>query len=206
MMAQKPSFSAGSRIEFACPDVDHVVVRIVGRGSFENSASLRRIPDLVDRQNGGGSRQRRYIFDLADCTTMDSTFFGVLASLALGQRKAGLGDMILLKVNSHLDRLLQTLGLSRFMDVHTAEAAIARAAAATASLNEQTAAAVDGERAGDFEAVATEDLGKADRIVLMLEAHQRLSDISKDNALRFRNVIDCLEAALEEEQGKPAAD
>jgi anti-anti-sigma regulatory factor len=180
----KPKPSA-STIEFACPDEDVIVVRIKGRGSFENSSSLRKIPEIVDRQTGV-KKTRRMVLDLEHCATIDSTFIGETARLALGQQKAGLGKMVLVNVNKHVHQILNTLGVALLLDIHDARPEGAEAPA-------------------EFESVERENQSKLDRIVLMLEAHQQLIDLNAENQVRFRNVIDCLEAALGDERGEDGA-
>ena len=58
---------------------DPVVVRIDGRACFQNSACLR---DFVTELVGQG--KTRFVFDFLHCTSMDSTFLGVLAGAAPG--------------------------------------------------------------------------------------------------------------------------
>jgi hypothetical protein len=62
---------------------DPVVVRIEGRASFLNSACLR---DFVNQMLKSG--KNRFVIDFLRCTSMDSTFLGVLAGFALELRKS----------------------------------------------------------------------------------------------------------------------
>jgi len=180
--------SSAGQIDFACPEEDVVVVRIVGRGSFQNSAALRAIPRLAREARVNGPSQRRYIVDLKQCVTMDSTFFGVLASIGLAQKKAGMERMVLVNVNPHIAKIMETLGLTQFMLLRelTTGAAVEPLPSVSA----------------EFKSVTVEELGKVERIVLMLEAHQQLIDAYDKNEGRFKNVMECLEASLEAEGGK----
>ena len=57
---------------------DPVVIRIEGRASFQNSASLQQFLSEMRRQG-----RSRFVMDFQACTSMDSTFLGVLAGAAL---------------------------------------------------------------------------------------------------------------------------
>ena len=70
-------------IYFARPSEDIVVFRIDGRGSHLNSPALQQIAETCLKENP----QTRFVFDLQDCPTMDSTFMGALAGITLKQHK-----------------------------------------------------------------------------------------------------------------------
>ena len=91
-----------------------IVIRVVGRGSFANSVEFKRLTDHFAERLGGASR---FVLDLGQCATMDSTFMGVLASVGLRQRRDSDELMVLVNVNPQNVRLLQTLGLSHFLNV-----------------------------------------------------------------------------------------
>ena len=184
MMTTPPKPPGAGRIDFALPEDDVVIVRVSGRGSFQNSAALKAVPALAQRERPAGPAARRYIVDLEECVTMDSTFFGVLASIGLSQLKAQLGKTVLVNTNSHIRKILETLGLTAILDLHDKSPHVEEATAA------------------GFQQVAGSDLDKVDRIVMMLEAHQRLVDVYDNNAALFKNVMECLEASLETEQRK----
>ena len=61
---------------------DPVVIRLDGRASFLNSACLR---DFVSQMLKSG--KTRFAIDFLRCTSMDSTFLGVLAGAALELRR-----------------------------------------------------------------------------------------------------------------------
>lgn len=174
-----------AHIDFACPEDDVVVIRVVGRGSFQNSVALRNIPRLAHETYPDGPDQRRYVVDLKECVTMDSTFFGVLASIGVAQFKANKGRMVLVNANQHVARIMDTLGLTRVMDLREANPVA--------------------QRPAQFTPVQVEDPDKLDRIVLMLEAHQQLIELYDSNRARFKNVMECLEASLEAERGRDSS-
>jgi hypothetical protein len=48
-----------------------------------------------------------------------------------------------------------------------------------------------------FEAAPNPEAGKLERIVLMIEAHERLIDVDRGNEVRFRGVIQGLRDSLD---------
>src|SRR3954471_8796881 len=64
---------------------DPVVIRIDGRASFQNSGCLR---DFVTEMLHRG--RTRVVLDFQNCTSMDSTFLGVLAGAAIELKKNSL--------------------------------------------------------------------------------------------------------------------
>lgn len=181
---------SASRIDFACPERDIVVIKVIGRGNFQISGSLKEIPNLAEKRFPGCESDRRYIVDLDKCSTMDSTFFGVLASIGLRQMKAGQGRIVLVNTNHHILKILDTLGLSKIMETHSEDEA------------EEAEKAL---QACNFEEAPSEALDKHQRIVLMLEAHHKLIEVYEENQVRFENVLECLEESLDAEQKKKAA-
>ena len=73
---------------------DPVVVRVDGRACFQNSGCLRDFISELLRQG-----RRRFVLDLQNCVSMDSTFLGVLAGAALGLIAGGLGHALWQRMN-----------------------------------------------------------------------------------------------------------
>jgi len=156
------------------------VVKIIGRGTFANSVELKKLGEnLTERVPKG-----RIIVDLEECTTMDSTFMGVLASVGLRQKRDAGEKMTVVNANPQNVRLLQTLGLSHFMNVRSQVAEDAQAAPE------------------DFKCATPEELSRYDRIVHMIEAHQTLCDADSQNELRFQSVLKYLGESLHKEETK----
>lgn len=159
-----------------------VVVKITGRGTFSNSVELKRLGDsLFERSDGA---KPHFIVDLGGCTTMDSTFMGVLASVALREKREVADKLIVVNANPQNIRLLHTLGLAYFMDV--------RATNDAAPLVDEA----------QFNPAETEEVPRADRIVHMIEAHQSLCDIDSQNEVRFESVLKYLNESLKREGDK----
>ncbi len=98
-------------VDAAC---DPVVIRIEGRASFQNSASLQQFLAEMRRQG-----RTRFVMDFQACTSMDSTFLGVLAGAALELRKAAgdSGSLVLCRVGERNLELIKNLGLHRLLIV-----------------------------------------------------------------------------------------
>lgn len=154
------------------------IVKVQGRGTFTNSVELKRLAeDLSSREP-----QLRIIIDLENCATMDSTFMGVLASVGLRQKRETGEKMTIVNANAQNVRLLQTLGLSHFMNVRT------------------TRAGTPEVEAPEFQYPESGDISRHDRIVHMIEAHQTLCDADNKNELRFQSVLKYLSDSLNREE------
>src|SRR5476651_856405 len=95
------------------PYADPVVVRIDGRANFQNSACLRDFITEMLRQG-----KTRVVIDFLHCTSMDSTFLGVLAGIALELRKLQApGMLVLSRVGPRNLELIRNLGLHRLLTV-----------------------------------------------------------------------------------------
>ncbi len=87
----------------SCPEV---WIRVAGRGSFQSSPALK---EFTRRLLDEG--RRKFVVDLKDCTMMDSTFMGTLASLAIRLRDLGGGDLWVVNRNERNAELLSGLGI-----------------------------------------------------------------------------------------------
>ena len=107
---------------------DPVLVRIEGRASFANSGSLKDFFTEMTRQG-----KARFVVDFQQCTSMDSTFLGVLAGAALELRRRNPpGALTLTRVGERNLELIRNLGLHRLAVVDPGDS-LAPAAAGTQS-------------------------------------------------------------------------
>ena len=96
---------------------DPVAVRVEGRASFLNSASLREF--LAQMLKSG---KARFVFDFLRCTSMDSTFLGVLAGFALEMLKTKpRGSLVLTRMGQRNLELVRNLGLHKLLTVDSSE-------------------------------------------------------------------------------------
>jgi len=134
----------GKPVFFVDAHADPVVMRIEGRASFQNSGCLR---DFVAEMLAQG--KTRLVIDFQHCTSMDSTFLGILAGVALqlrkgnvagaassgGQGGGGVGmvgaprgagsesgqPLILARVGQRNLELIRNLGIHRLMTVDSGD-------------------------------------------------------------------------------------
>jgi len=152
---------------------DPVLVRIEGRADFHNSACLRDF--IADMLRQG---KKRFVIDFLQCTSMDSTFQGVLAEGALALRKnGGGGSLILVRLGPRNLELVRNMGLHRLMTVD----------------------------AGDFPMnfntcdtpLNCPDRTELENARLVLEAHENLVAADENNRAKFQDVLVFLKNRLE---------
>jgi anti-anti-sigma regulatory factor len=150
-------------------------VRIPGRANFTSSIEFK---TLVTELRARGTD--RFILDLADCVTMDSTFLGVLAGLALrnadGKETNVAGERLQLELRNPNERvadLLDNLGVVHLFNV----------------IYDDTPCATSFEPVNNDGAPAPsrEEVSRN-----CLEAHQLLMRINPDNVPKFKEVTQFL--------------
>lgn len=143
---------------------DPVVVRVTGRACFQNSACLREFVTEMLHQG-----KRRFVLDFQHCTSMDSTFLGVLAGMALELKKQQGGSLVLVRMGARNLELVRNLGLHRLLTVDAGE----------------TAPSVD--RCNT--ALQCVDQTELEHARLVLEAHENLVNIDESNRAKFQDVL-----------------
>jgi anti-anti-sigma factor len=144
---------------------DPVVIRIEGRASFLNSACLR---DFVNQMLKSG--KTRFVIDFLRCTSMDSTFLGVLAGFALELRKCEpKGSLVLTRMGQRNLELIRNLGLHKLLTIDSSESGVNTAACDTA--------------------LAPGTRGELENARLVLEAHENLVSAEESNRGKFQDVI-----------------
>ncbi|MCX7625515.1 MAG: STAS domain-containing protein [Candidatus Sumerlaeaceae bacterium] len=159
-----------------------IVLQIHGAGSFTNSIAFKKLADRFADHYGAG--KYFFIVDLEKCKTMDSTFLGALASVALRQKKECGRMLIITNANEHTRRLLTTLGVSHFVEMREAKPETAETMAPDSAFQEEK----------------VEEVSKIERIVHMIETHQKLCEIDSENEARFQSVLKYLNESLEKEK------
>jgi anti-anti-sigma factor len=153
---------------------DPVIVRIDGRACFQNSACLRDFISEMVRQG-----KTKFVIDFQQCTSMDSTFLGVLAGAALQLKKATPpGNLVLARVGPRNLELIRNLGLHRLLTVD----------------------------AGDFpmnfdncrDPLQCGDRSELEHARLVLEAHENLVTADESNRSKFQDVLAFLKNRVEQ--------
>lgn len=150
--------------------------RVVGRGTFQNAGLLKEAAGEVWSKGC-----RRVVVDLADCRTMDSTFLGILAGLALRSRKES-GEVILTRVEGRNRELVEKMGLDRIMTVERDP---------------------KGTGAGPAHELVGGEMSREETRQTMLEAHKNLIEVDPGNEQRFQDVVDFLRESVKR---RPAGD
>ena len=147
---------------------DPVIVRIDGRASFQNSSCLH---DFFVEMNRQG--KSRFIVDFEHCTSMDSTFLGVLAGAGLQLRKTTPpGRMIFSRVGERNLELIRNLGLHRLVTVDAGNFPM--------NFGQVTTPLRDCERS------------EIENARLVLEAHENLVATDESNRGKFQDVLSFL--------------
>ncbi len=144
---------------------DPVVVRIEGRACFQNSACLRDFITEMLRQG-----RTRFVIDFQHCSSMDSTFLGVLAGAALQMRKlAPGGRLIVARVGARNLELIRNLGLHRLLTVDAGEVSL--------------------DQASGVAALPCAEASELEHARLVLEAHENLVAADESNRSKFQDVL-----------------
>jgi anti-sigma B factor antagonist len=171
-----------------CLNGPTVCVKIHGRASFQTTEDFKALVNEMEEKG-----RDHLLLDLTDCVLMDSTFSGVLVSLAHGSRKPSVASrrnlsIELLNPNPRVIDGLENLGIADLFIMRQGPAL----------------------KAEDFVAVTFPAAG-GDRKELartLLEAHQTLMDINPANVAKFTDVARMLQNDLkrmedEDRGGKP---
>lgn len=153
---------------------DPVLVRIEGRASFTNSGCLKDFFAEMAKQG-----KTRFVLDFQACTSMDSTFLGVLAGAALQVRKlTPVGSLTLVRLGERNLELVRNLGLHRLA---TVDAGV-------------TNLSFDGSQS---QALTEAKKNEIESAKLVLEAHENLVTADSANAAKFQDVLAFLRNRVE---------
>ena len=170
------------------PAEDHIQVstddvvayaRVIGRGSFKVSGSLKEFGDKIF-----GHGRSELVVDLRQCVGMDSTFMGVLAGLAFRCKKEQRGKIVLVNLSEKSLKLISTLGLNHLVEYHP----IGKLPVAYV-----TKLCLDDELAE----IDPDCLSADERARMMLASHENLAELSAENRERFKDVLTYLREEVE---------
>ncbi len=164
---------------------DCLWIRCASRGSFINSPTLKAVAEAYLEQGG-----RLVVIDLEVCPGVDSTFMGTLAGLA--RRAMALGGAV--EVASPTPRTrsaMEGLGLDMLLSLDPSFSVWTEDKEQRRALLEQQL--VESE-------AAQQDLSELERTRHVLEAHQMLRSMNKQNNEAFGYVCETLEDDLARQQ------
>ncbi len=148
---------------------DHAaVIKVNGRANFTSSVTFKRLVCEL-RQRGFDN----FVLDLSDCVTMDSTFLGVLAGIALRYVDGKPNDserlhLDLLNPNERIADLLDNLGVVHLF---------------TVSHQANPCTAIFEPVNNNHPAPSREEMSKT-----CLEAHELLMRLNPENIPKFKDV------------------
>lgn len=149
---------------------DHVAfVKIKGRADFTSSVDLKKL--IGELWHYGFTR---FVFELCDCSMMDSTFLGMLAGIALkfvGAQSPPEPPIELVNANPRISEVLDNLGVAHLF-----------------KLTQNTPS-----MPANFEPLAkSPETTKAEVTRTCLEAHETLMGIQPENVKKFKDVAEFL--------------
>jgi hypothetical protein len=160
-----------SQGHFLVATTDEVAyARVVGLGTMNNTLSLK---VLLEQLQGKGLQT--FVFDLSECSGFDSTFMGVLLSIALGQ-----SEVLVVNSSSKHRKLLEEVGIHR----------VIKLCDEPLDLPDVT-----------LQKVESSPLDSRSRIRHIVAAHESLVKLDEKNERKFGTFLELLRAELEEDGG-----
>lgn len=152
---------------------DPVIIKITGRANYMNCKPVGAF--FQDMLNRG---KRTFIMDFAECSSMDSTFLGILAGAAMDLRdQQPPGRLVLARLGERNLDLVRNLGLHHILEVDTGKRDLRL------------------DRTLDLDSLKGEQVDSVDAI---LQAHENLVDVDQGNLQKFQDVISFLKNQVED--------
>lgn len=144
-----------------------IVLRIHGKANYLNCAP---VGNFFERTIAEGYKD--FVVDFADCTGMDSTFLGILASAGLDLRDLDPpGSLVLVRLNERNLELVQNVGLHNIMVIDDK---------APGTGSEADHPLVD-------HPARNKELAANSKMVL--KAHEALCEVDESNKKRFQDIV-----------------
>ncbi len=155
-----------------CATNEEVFVRIKEKASYLNCTPLR---SFLYEMVGGGSKT--FVIDFQNCSSMDSTFLGILVGLALKLKRMGEGGSLsLLNLVGRNLETVENLGIHKIALV--------------------SSAFVSGPN--DLENLKNNTDGENASTEVIYNAHKALLELNQKNSRIFRDVVNYLEQKVED--------
>jgi anti-sigma B factor antagonist len=177
-------------------------VKVVGRGSFQNSGCLKAFYLQLLKEDVS-----RFVIDLGACTYLDSTFLGILLGLGLKLREITNGALHILNASSRNLELLRNLGLDRLIQVSggtllgnsPGESPSGKTGPLTppdGNGNGAAAINLDGVKEEHLQEMHCPVPSRAEAAPTILEAHEALMNFDPRNVPKFKDVVEFLREDL----------
>lgn len=157
-------------------------VKVVGRGSFQNSGCLQSFYRKLLKDGAN-----RFVIDLDVCTYLDSTFLGILLGLGLQLKNSGNGLLRILNASTRNLELLRNLGLDRLFLIEGRSV-------------ENGAGHLNGVKDTELREIECPRPTREEAAPTILEAHENLIEFDPRNVPKFKDVVEF----LREDLGQPA--
>ena len=155
-----------------CATNEEVFVRIKEKASYLNCAPLR---SFLYEMHGGGSKT--FVIDFQNCSSMDSTFLGILVGLALKLKRDGEGGSLsLLNLIGRNLETVENLGIHKIALV--------------------SSEFISGPNDLENLKVKTDEENACPKVIY--QAHKTLLELNQKNSRMFRDVVNYLEQKVED--------
>ncbi len=143
-------------------------VKVVGRANFSLGPSIRILAKRI------GSENKNVIVNLSQCTGMDSTFMGILAMIALREKKKDRG-MSIVNASEASKKLLNGLGLAKLFTYIDDPVLDAK----------------------QWKGVERREASVREQTETVLDAHKTLMETDMGNIEKFKDVVELVEKDIE---------
>ena len=147
------------------------VLQVLKKASYTNCEPVRK---FFDRKFKAG--QRSFIVDFTKCTSVDSTFLGILVRLALNLRNAeDSGKLALINLTGRNLETVKNLGIHRIAEISSHAV----------------------ENITELESLSEKETGETACSKTIYEAHKTLMHLNEKNLRMFCDVVSFLEQETE---------
>lgn len=153
---------------------DAIYLQINGLGSMVNAPTVE-----VFAQKAIEEGAAQFVFDLANCTGVDSTFMGMILALSnqLRELDADSAGIVLINVDDHAEKQLSSVGVDAFVTLKQGRTKLPKKLRLT-----------------ELSAVEASD---KQRLKLMVRAHRELVAADERNRAKFGAFLESIVAELE---------
>ena len=158
-------------------------IKVNGRGDVFLTPKVKKFTEsVINKLSSSKDSVPKFVFDMEDCTGMDSTFMGMIAGLAIKLQGVANSCLQLCSVSSNNQESLEELGIDSLVEINPS--------------NSEWEDNCQQIREGLSE--WSESNGEMPDPKLILDTHKTLGSLNKENAKEFSAVIKTFESEAEE--------